>query len=59
MKGFLKSKTMWAAYLTTAAGVIQQVSPFIPPEYVGGILTVIGAVVGVLRTRTTQPLSEK
>lgn len=45
--------------LTAAGGVVQQLSPFIPPDQVGNVLAGIGLVTGILRTVTTKPLSEK
>lgn len=59
MNGFLKSKTMWFSYLTMAAALVQQISPFIPEKYTGVAMGVIGAATAALRTVTTQPLSDK
>jgi hypothetical protein len=55
----LKSKTLWLAAGTVAAGAIQAAAPFIPPQYSGLALIVVGLLTGGARTVTTQPLSEK
>ncbi len=55
----LKSKTLWAGVLTTAAGVVQYATPFIPPQYVPLALAAAGLITAGLRTVTNKPLSEK
>lgn len=55
----LKSKTLWVGALTTVVGVINYVSPFIPPQYVPIALAASGLATVVLRTVTNKPLSEK
>lgn len=54
-----KSKTMWVSVLTALTGVVEAVNPFIPPEYYGVIVAVIGGVMGALRMVTTKPVAEK
>ncbi len=56
---FLKSKTIWAGALTAAAGVIQYIQPFIPPQYVPVALAVSGLITAGLRTVTKEPISDK
>jgi len=59
----LKSKTMLFAIALAVFGVLeanaQLLSGFIPPEYYGSAVTMIGIIVAVLRVLTTAPLSEK
>lgn len=59
LAGALKSKTVWVSVLTVAVGVIQTVSPIVPPQYTPIALAVSGVLGIVLRTLTTQPLAEK
>ena len=58
-----KSKTMWFSILLVVFGVVQQLAPsfkdLIPAEYYGLVLSIIGVIVGYLRTVTNVPLSEK
>jgi hypothetical protein len=56
---FLKSKTMWFAFLTGVTGLVQQVAPFIPEKYTGAVVTTLGIATAALRLMTTQPLAEK
>lgn len=57
--GALKSKTVWLNTLTTLVEVANYVTPFIPPQYHAAIVAGVGVVNIVLRSVTTQPLSEK
>lgn len=57
--GALKSKTVWVSTLTAAVGIIQTVSPIVPPQYTPIALAASGVLGVVLRALTTQPLSEK
>lgn len=63
IKGAVRSKTMWFAYGLAVLGVVETqyklIEHFIPEEYRGLAFVVIGAVVGVLRIKTTQALAEK
>lgn len=54
-----KSKTMWVSAATVAVGVIQYAAPIIPPQYTPLAMALSGVLAGYIRTRTTQPLSEK
>ena len=54
-----KSKTILFGLLLTIASVIQMLVPFLPPQYMGAVGTVVGVAVIVLRFVTTLPLSEK
>jgi uncharacterized membrane protein HdeD (DUF308 family) len=55
----LKSKTIWFAILTAAAGIVQQLTPFIPPDKIGWLLGVIAAATAGLRAVTDSPLFNK
>lgn len=55
----LKSKTLWFAAFVTSAGVVQAVTPFIPPQYLPIALAGVGIVTAALRTLTTTPVTEK
>lgn len=57
--GALKSKTVWLNSLATLIEVANYVSPFIPPQYHAAVVAGIGVANVVLRSVTTQPLSEK
>lgn len=59
LAGALKSKTVWVNVLTTLVEVANYISPFIPPQYHAAIVAGVGVVNIVLRSVTTQPLSEK
>lgn len=59
MNGALKSKTMWFAAIAAVGGAVQQMSPFIPPDKMGAVVTGLGIISAVLRMVTTKPLSEK
>lgn len=61
--GFLKSKTVWFGTAVTILGGIQvflpNVKELIQPEMYGQIMSAIGLVIIILRSITSQPLSEK
>lgn len=57
--GALKSKTVWLNTITTLVEVANYVSPFIPPQYHPAVVAGVGVANVILRTITTQPLSEK
>jgi hypothetical protein len=59
MTSSLRSKTMWLAAITVVVGGIQSASPFIPPQYTGLALAVVGVLTAVSRVLTNKPLSEK
>lgn len=55
----VKSKTLWFATAVTSAGVVQMVTPFIPPQYLPVVLAATGIATAALRTVTTKPVTEK
>ena len=62
-KGFLKSKTMWSAALTSASGAALMYMPLLqeslePKDY-GLIMIALGVSQGILRVLTTKPLEDK
>lgn len=63
IKGAVRSKTMWFAYVLTVLGVVETqfelIKHYIPEEYRGLTYVAIGVAVAVLRTITTRPLTER
>lgn len=63
MRGSLRSKTAWFAYMLVTTGLIDQIQPgilqLVPPKYNGLAAIVIGGVVFWLRSITSKPLEEK
>lgn len=63
LRGSLRSKTAWFAYMLMAAGVIDQLTPFIasmvPQKYSGLVVAVLGLLVWILRAATSKPLDAK
>lgn len=59
MKGAIQSKTIWFAIAVTVIGIWEQFAPFIPPDQLAKVITVIGPVIAILRMVTNQPLAEK
>lgn len=61
--GALKSKTLWAAALIAALGVVQSstdaLQAVMTPKIFGVVMIVIGALMAGLRIVTTQSLAEK
>lgn len=58
--GAVKSKTMWFAFALVIAGFVQSnVGALVPVAYQGIAVTVIGLVVGLLRTQTDTALADK
>jgi len=55
----LKSKTVLFGLLLALASVVQVFVPFLPPEYMGQVGAIVGAIVIVLRFVTTLPLDQK
>jgi len=56
----LKSKTLWTAAATIAAGAWQAATPFIPPQYAPLVLTLVPAAAhAIVRCFTNSSLSEK
>ena len=56
---YLKSKTVLFGLLLTIASIAQMLVPFLPPEYIGMVGTVVGIAVIVLRFVTSLPLDQK
>lgn len=61
LKQALQSKTVWFGLLLSIASWVQTVvvAAPLPPEVVGIVGSVIGAIVVWLRTQTNVPLSQK
>jgi hypothetical protein len=61
LKQALQSKTIWFGLLLSIASWVQTVvvAAPLPPEVVGIVGSVIGAIVVWLRTQTNVPLSQK
>lgn len=57
--GSLKSKTMWFALAVTIIGIWDQLSPFIPPDQLSKVVTVVGPVIAILRMLTKESLKAK
>ena len=55
-KSAWRSKTLWTAAATVAVGVLQQAVPFIPAEYNGVAMAVIGLAFAALRQATGVPI---
>lgn len=54
-----KSRTVLFGLLLTIASMIQMFIPFLPPQYVGPVGAIVGAVVILLRFLTTVPIGQK
>jgi uncharacterized membrane protein (DUF106 family) len=58
-----KSKTMWFSSLLIIFGALMDNSVYlkdlISPQYFSFVMIVIGIIVGILRSITTQPLADK
>ena len=61
LKQAFQSKTVWFGLLVSIVSWVQTVvvAAPLPPEVIGIVGSVIGAIVVWLRTQTTVPLSEK
>jgi hypothetical protein len=63
VKGALKSKAMWLSALLTAVGVLEvrqaELLSYIPPHWQGAALIIMGIAFGVIRSVTSQSLTDK
>lgn len=57
MKPIWLSKTFWAAVVTTLLGALQSFTDFLPADYLGPVVIVIGLLNAILRYLTDQPVT--
>jgi len=59
----LRSKTLWFSVLLAACGIVEQssalVTQIVGPQNTGYVMLGVSVIVAILRSLTTQPLSEK